>query len=78
MEEDFLRSELEIVPAFTPRDVGLDRSMVGAYGQDDRVCSYTLMESLFESKSLKKSVLACFLIKKKLAAVVIQGLNQEF
>ena len=67
-EEDFLRSELEIVPAFTPRDVGLDRSMVGAYGQDDRVCSYTLMESLFESKSLKKSVLACFFDKEEIGS----------
>ena len=39
-ESDFTRAELEIVPAFTARDVGLDRSMIGAYGHDDRVDAY--------------------------------------
>ena len=40
-EEDFLSAELCMVPAFKARDIGLDRSMIGAYGQDDRVCAYT-------------------------------------
>ena len=40
-EEDFLSAELEIVPAGKARDCGLDRSMIAAYGQDDRVCAYT-------------------------------------
>lgn len=39
-EEDFLSAELEIVPAGKARDCGLDRSMIAAYGQDDRVCAY--------------------------------------
>ena len=42
-EKDFIRAEIEIVPAFKAVDVGLDRSMVGAYGQDDRVCAYTAL-----------------------------------
>ena len=41
VEKDFLSAELECVPAFKAKDVGFDRSLVGAYGQDDRVCAYT-------------------------------------
>ncbi len=40
VEEDFLSAELTIVPAGKCREVGLDRSLLGAYGHDDRVCSY--------------------------------------
>ena len=40
-EKDFTRAEIEMVPAYKAVDVGLDRSLVGAYGQDDRVCAYT-------------------------------------
>ena len=47
-EEDFLTSELELVPAFGAKDVGFDRSMIGAYGQDDRVCAYTSFTALFD------------------------------
>ena len=47
-EEDFLSAELEIVPAGKARDCGFDRSMVAAYGQDDRVCGYTSLEALLE------------------------------
>lgn len=49
-EDDFLSSELELVPAFKAKDVGFDRSMVGAYGQDDRVCAYTSVTALFDVK----------------------------
>lgn len=51
VEKDFLSAELSLVPAFPAKDVGLDRSMVGAYGQDDRVCAYaSLMASLEHAK----------------------------
>ena len=47
IEEDFLSAELSLVPAFKARDIGLDRSMIGAYGHDDRVCAYaSVMASL--------------------------------
>ena len=48
-EADFLSAELEIVPAFGARDVGFDRSMIGAYGHDDRVCAYPALTALFEN-----------------------------
>ena len=41
VEEDFQSAEIELVPAVKAKDVGFDRSMVGSYGQDDRVCAYT-------------------------------------
>ncbi len=45
-EDDFLSAELEVVPAFQARDLGLDRSMVGAYGHDDRVCAYPALTAI--------------------------------
>lgn len=48
IEEDFISAELEIVPAFKAKDVGIDRSMVGAYGQDDRVCAYPALKALLD------------------------------
>lgn len=47
-EADFLSAELEVVPAFGARDVGFDRSMVGSYGHDDRVCAYPALTALFD------------------------------
>ncbi|MEG0272551.1 MAG: aminopeptidase [Hydrogenoanaerobacterium sp.] len=49
-EHDFLSAELEAVPAFAARDVGLDRAMIGAYGHDDRVCAYTAVMAAIETK----------------------------
>ena len=48
VEEDFSAAELEIVPAFRAKDIGLDRSMIGAYGQDDRCCSYAAVRAVME------------------------------
>ncbi len=45
-EKDFVSSELELVPAFKARSLGFDRSMVAAYGQDDKICAYTSLRAL--------------------------------
>ena len=63
-EEDFLSAELEAVPAFKARNVGLDESFIGAYGQDDRVCAYTSLKSIFDIKNPKKTAI-CFLVDKE-------------
>lgn len=47
-EDDFLSAEIEFVPAFKAKDVGFDRSIVGAYGHDDRVCSYPALQAIFD------------------------------
>ena len=50
LEADFLSADLEAVPAFGARDLGLDRAMIGAYGQDDRVCAYTALVAALEAE----------------------------
>ena len=49
-EKDFFRAEIEMVPAVKARDVGFDTSMIGAYGQDDRVCAYTALTAEIDAK----------------------------
>ncbi len=63
-EEDFFSAELEAVPAFKARNVGLDESFVGAYGQDDRVCAYTSLKSIFDIDKPKKTAV-CLLVDKE-------------
>ena len=60
-EIDFYSSELEVVPAFKARTLGFDKSMVAAYGQDDRVCSYTNLMALLNAKESKKTIVSIFL-----------------
>ena len=50
IESDLISAELEFVPAFPATDIGFDRSMVGAYGHDDRVCAYPALQALFASE----------------------------
>lgn len=63
-EEDFLSAELEVVPSFKARTVGLDGSMVGAYGQDDRACAYASLKAIFESGNIAKTAI-CYLADKE-------------
>ena len=55
VERDLLSAELEIVPAGKARDMGFDRSMVLAYGQDDRVCAYTSLVAMLEVDKVKRT-----------------------
>ncbi len=63
-EEDFTSAELEIVPAFKARSVGLDSSMIGAYGQDDRVCAFTGLKAIFDCGDIARTAV-CFLADKE-------------
>ncbi len=65
IEEDFLSAELEAVPAFKARDIGFDRSLVGAYGQDDRVCAYTELMAILEAKNLGRTAVAVLTDKEE-------------
>ena len=64
VEEDFLSAELSLVPAAKARDIGFDRSLVGAYGHDDRVCAYPALTSIFECAD-SKHTLMCILADKE-------------
>ena len=63
-EEDFLSAELCVVPAFKARDIGFDRSLIGAYGHDDRVCAYTALSAIMENAD-SKHTLMCVLADKE-------------
>ena len=65
VEEDFISAELCATPAFPTRDVGLDRSMIGAYGQDDRVCAYAALKGLFDAEDNLKRTGVCMLADKE-------------
>ena len=78
-EEDFLSAELEIVPAGKARDCGLDRSMILAYGQDDRVCAYTsLLAMLDEDKPMKKTSCCLLVDKEEIGSVGATGMQAHF
>ena len=63
-EEDFQCAELEVVPATKARDIGFDRSLLGAYAHDDRVCSYTALKALCDTEVPEKTI-ACVLVDKE-------------
>ena len=65
VEEDFVSAELQLVPAGKAKDVGLDRSIVGAYGQDDRICGYTSMKAIFDLENTPKKTIVCYLADKE-------------
>ncbi|MGE0792556.1 MAG: aminopeptidase [Candidatus Woesearchaeota archaeon] len=67
-EEDFNFAEFEFVPAGKAMDVGLDCSMVGSYGQDDRVCVYTSLQALTEAKKVNKTAIGFFVDKEEIGS----------
>ena len=77
-EEDFLSAELEVVPAGKARDCGLDRSMILAYGQDDRVCAYTSLAAMLEAKDLKKTACCLLVDKEEIGSVGATGMHSRF
>lgn len=64
-EEDLISAELVAVPAFDVRDVGLDRSLIGGYGHDDRVCAYAELRAMFDLKSAPERTCVCILADKE-------------
>ena len=77
-EKDFLRAEIEFVPAVKATDVGLDRSLVGAYGQDDKVCAYTALTAEMKAKSPEYTTVTILADKEEIGSVGNTGLNSDF
>ena len=77
IEEDFLSAELTIVPAGRCREVGLDRSLLGAYGHDDRVCAYAELESLFSIGTPTKTAVCILADKEEIGSVGISGMQSQ-
>ncbi|MDE5993290.1 MAG: aminopeptidase, partial [Oscillospiraceae bacterium] len=64
-EADFLSAEFEMVPAFKAKDVGFDRSLIGSYGHDDRVCAYTALEAILGCDKVNKTAVVCLTDKEE-------------
>ncbi|AGB05114.1 aspartyl aminopeptidase [Aciduliprofundum sp. MAR08-339] len=78
VEEDFNSADLEIVPAEDPRDVGFDRGLVGAYGQDDRICAYTSFRAILEVKNPTYTSIAFFYDKEEIGSDGNVGAQSNF
>ena len=77
-ESDFISAELEAVPAFKAKDVGLDRSMIGAYGHDDKVCAYTALAATLECKKPKHTVVTVLTDKEETGSDGNTGLCSSY
>ena len=77
-EEDFVSSELEIVPAGEARDFGIDRSMICAYGQDDRICAFTSYEAMKKITKTDKTCVTLFVDKEEIGSVGATGMTSMF
>lgn len=77
-EEDFISAELEVVPAGKAREAGIDKSMIMAYGHDDRVCAYTSLAAMLEFDSVKRTACAILVDKEEIGSVGATGMQSHF
>ena len=77
VEADFLSADLSIVPAAKARDVGLDRSLIGSYGHDDRVCAYPALTALFECPDAARTTMVILADKEEIGSDGDTGMQCE-
>ncbi len=77
-EEAFLSAELEIVPSFKAKNVGLDMGFVGGYGQDDRVCAFTALKGIFGIQKPRKTAVCLFVDKEEIGSEGNTGMMSKF
>lgn len=77
-EEDFVSADIEFVPAFKASDIGFDRSMIGAYGHDDRVCAYPSLIALINAKEPENTVMTVLADKEEVGSDGNTGMNSQF
>ena len=77
-EEDLMSAELEIVPAGKAREMGFDRSMIMAYGQDDRVCAYTSLVAMLEVDSVDRTTCCLLVDKEEIGSMGATGMQSKF
>lgn len=76
--EDLMSAELEVVPAGKARDRGLDRSMVMAYGQDDRICAYTSLAAMLDVETVSRTSCCILVDKEEIGSVGATGMHSRF
>ncbi|MDO4428262.1 MAG: aminopeptidase [Atopobiaceae bacterium] len=77
-EEDLLSAELEVVPAGAARDLGLDRSMILGYGQDDRSCAYTSLVAQLDAEAPARTAVCLLVDKEEIGSVGATGMTSHF
>ena len=77
-EEDFMSAELEVVPAGRAREMGFDRSMIMAYGQDDKVCAYTSLAAMLGTDKIDKTACCLLVDKEEIGSVGATGMQSKF
>ena len=78
IESDFLSAELDLVPAFQPRDIGFDRSLVGAYGHDDKVCAYPGVIAALEAEAPESTCITFLCDKEEIGSEGNTGMQSSF
>ena len=77
-EEDFLSAELTAVPAFDVREIGLDRSLIGGYGHDDRVCAFAELQAMFDMDEVPSKTCVCLLADKaEIGSMGVSGMQSQ-
>ena len=77
-EEDFYSAELTFVPAFKARYVGFDKSLIGSYGHDDRVCAYTALRALLSAETPQKTAICAFTDKEEIGSMGVTGIQSAY
>ena len=77
-EEDFISAELEAVPAANARDIGFDRSLIGGYGHDDRVCAYAELAALLALDKPEKTAVCIFADKEEIGSEGVSGMQGDY
>jgi len=77
-EEDFISAELEVVPAGRAREAGFDRSMIFAYGQDDRVCAFTSLKAMLDTEKTLRTKCCILVDKEEIGSVGATGMQSHF
>lgn len=77
-EEDFISAELEVVPAGKAREAGFDRSMILAYGQDDRVCAFSSLKAMLETGQFDRTACCILVDKEEVGSVGATGMQSKF
>lgn len=78
VERDFLSAELEAVPNFKASDVGFDSSLIGSYGQDDRVCAYNALQAILECENPEKTSFVVLADREEIGSYGNTGMNSNF
>ncbi len=77
-EKDFISAELSLVPKMAPSELGFDKSLIGAYGHDDRICAYTAFEALMQVEAPEKTALVALVDKEEIGSDGVSGMQSQF